>query len=65
MKVGSLIRFTNPELMGNPKDFNEYGIIVDIYRDDTEPELIEVLWSSGEYDRAWSDEVEMLCEKIN
>ena len=60
MKVGSLIRFINPELMGNPKDFDEYGIIVDIYRDDTEPELIEVLWSSGEYDRAWSDEEEML-----
>lgn len=65
MKIGSLIRFTKPELIGKPKEFNEYGLVVDIHEDNIQPELVEVLWSSGECERAWSDEIEMLCEKVN
>ncbi len=59
MRIGSLVRVRQDikeftDLLGE-----QTGIVVRI-EEYTEPQLLDILWSNGEIEKLYSDEVEML-----
>ena len=61
MKVGDLVRF----VCSVPRDIgvvNPTGIVVEVVDADPEtvPPVVKVLWRSGNIDKAWSDELELI-----
>jgi len=58
MKVGDLVRCA-PDVYG---DVNPTGIVVEVVDADPEtvPPVVKVLWRSGNIDKAWSDELELI-----
>ena len=62
MRMGSLVRVRQDikeftDLLGG-----QTGIVVQI-EDNTEPPLLDILWPSGEIERLYSDEVELLSNE--
>ena len=63
MKVGDLVQIN--------QDIPEYtaelgktvGVLIGDYDPKTDPALFEVLWSSGETEKLYSDELELICGK--
>ncbi len=62
MRLGSLVRIRQDikeftDLLGG-----QTGIVIRV-EEDTEPELLDILWSSGEIEKLYSDEIEVLQHK--
>tara|TARA_Y100001937_G_C6847024_1_gene210363 strand:+ start:146 stop:328 length:183 start_codon:yes stop_codon:yes gene_type:complete len=60
--LGSLVRIRQDikeftDLLGG-----QTGIVIRV-EEDTEPELLDILWSSGEIEKLYSDEIEVLQHK--
>jgi hypothetical protein len=59
MKVGDLVR-CHPRWSG---DGTPAGVIVEmIDTDHSVPPVCKVFWSSGDIDKEWTDELEVICE---
>lgn len=62
MKVGDLVRIN--------QSISEYaavrgdmtGVLVELYKLETRPALFSVLWSDGQAENLYSDELEMISE---
>jgi hypothetical protein len=57
VKVGDLVRWLS---VGS--DINATGIIIEVIDGIEVPPVCKVLWNSGEIDKEWTDELEVINE---
>lgn len=63
MKVGDLV-FGRWHNVTNGQDLvAEFGLIVEVIDHIEVPPVCKVLWGSGDIDKEWTDDLEVLCEE--